>query len=127
MPLRLVSLHRRKSENGQRARLQSPRLSTIELLSPRRKDYSVKGSSDPQRTGSVTAVNIKRSAIRVLSVTAAELRSQKPMFVESVWDTSSLLPRYHTFGISRVSPAEWDLFLIFHPECLRRFCTSQAI
>ena len=59
------------------------------------------------RTGSVTAVNTKRSVIRVLYVIAVVLRLQRPVFVVSVWDTSLWQHRYPISGTSKEFRAVW--------------------
>ena len=47
---------------------------TTELSSPSGTVCSVSGFSDPARTGSATAANIKRSDIKALSATAVVLK-----------------------------------------------------
>ena len=59
------------------------------------------------KTGSVTAVNTKRSVIRALYVIAVVLRSQRPVFVVSVWDTSLWQHRYPISGTSKEFRAVW--------------------
>ena len=67
----------------------------------------LKEFSDQARTGSATVVNIKKSDIKVLSVTAAALRLQKPASAVSAWVISSLQLRFPTSGISREFRAAW--------------------
>ena len=45
---------------------------------------------------------------RALSATVVALRSQNPAFVESVWDTSSLLHLYPISGTSKEFHPVWD-------------------
>ena len=59
-------------------------------------------------TGNVIVVNIRKSVTKALSATDAALRLQKQAFVESVWDTLSLLLRYPISGTLRVSRHVWD-------------------
>ena len=70
-------------------------------------DFSVRESSDQAKTGSVTAVNTKRSVIRGLYVIAVVLRLQRPVFVVSVWDTSLWQHRYPISGTSKEFRAVW--------------------
>ena len=70
-------------------------------------------------------IKMRKSDIKVLSVTVVVLKSQRHQFVESVWDISSLQLRYLISGTSRVSQAEWDLSLIYHQEYLKKYYILQ--
>ena len=63
---------------------------------------------DLAKTGNVIAVNIRKFVTRALSATVVALRSQNPAFVESVWDTSSLLHLYPISGTSKEFHRVWD-------------------
>ena len=63
---------------------------------------------DLSKTGNVIAVNIRKFVTRALSATVVALRSQNPAFVESVWDTSSLLHLYPISGTSKEFHPVWD-------------------
>ena len=63
---------------------------------------------DLAKTGNVIAVNIRKFVTRALSATVVALRSQNPAFVESVWDTSSLLHLYPISGTSKEFHPVWD-------------------
>ena len=63
---------------------------------------------DQAKTGNVIAVNIRKFVTRALSATVVALRSQNPAFVESVWDTSSLLHLYPISGTSKEFHPVWD-------------------
>ena len=63
---------------------------------------------DRAKTGNVIVVNIRKSVTKALSATDAALRLQKQAFVESVWDTLSLLLRYPISGTLRVFRHVWD-------------------
>ena len=69
---------------------------------------SVKRYLDRAKTGNVIVVNIRKSVTKALSATDAALRLQKQAFVESVWDTLSLLLRYPISGTLRVFRHVWD-------------------
>lgn len=101
-------------------KLKNPKQSTTEHSSPKETVFSAKEFSVPQKTGSATVVNIKKSDIKVLSVTAAALRLQKPASAVSAWVISSLQLRFPTSGISRVSRAVWDWILDISPRVLEK-------
>ena len=52
--------------------------------------------------------HIRKFVTRALSATVVALRSQNPAFVESVWDTSSLLHLYPISGTSKEFHRVWD-------------------
>ena len=65
--------------------------------------------SDRARTGRAPEVNKRKSVIKAESATDAALRLPRLPFVESVWDTLSLLLLFPISGISRVFRPVWDL------------------
>ena len=70
-------------------------------------DCSARESLDRAKIGNVIVENIRRSDIKALSVTDVALRSLRPAYVVSVWDTSHLQLLFHISGILRESQAVW--------------------
>ena len=79
-----------------------------ETINLRKTVFSASVFSDLARTGNATAVNTKRSVIKVLSAIDAALRSQRPPSVVSVWVTLPWQLRFLISGISKEFLAVWD-------------------
>lgn len=87
--------------------VKKPETINYRTLKPEKDGLFARESSDRARTGSVIAVNTKRSDTKALSVTDAVSKSRRPAFVESVWAILRLQLRFPISGILRESRAVW--------------------
>lgn len=97
-----------KIREWSRGEVKKPETINYRTLKPEKMVCSVKRYLDRAKTGNVIVVNIRKSVTKALSATDAALRLQKQAFVESVWDTLSLLLRYPISGTLRVFRHVWD-------------------
>ena len=97
-----------KIREWSRGEVLKPETINYRTLKPEKTDFSASVSSDPARTGSVTAGNIRKSVTKAWSATAAVLRLRKPVSAASVWDTSSWRLRFLISGILREFRPVWD-------------------
>lgn len=97
-----------KIREWSRGEVKKPETINYRTLKPEKMVFSVRRFLDLAKTGNVIAVNIRKFVTRALSATVVALRSQNPAFVESVWDTSSLLHLYPISGTSKEFHRVWD-------------------
>ncbi len=84
-----------------------PETINYRTLKPERDGLFCEKYLDRVKTGNVTAVNIRKSDIKALSVTDVALKSQRQAYVVSVWDIYALQLLFHISGILRESQAVW--------------------
>lgn len=97
-----------KIREWSRGEVKKPETINYRTLKPEKMVFSVRRFLDLAKTGNVIAVNIRKFVTRALSATVVALKSQNPAFVESVWDTSSLLHLYPISGTSKEFHPVWD-------------------
>ena len=97
-----------KIREWSRGEVKKPETINYRTLKPEKDGLFCEKISGRARTGSATAESIKRSVIRVLSVTGAAWKLRRQMSAESVWDTLSLRLRFPISGILREFPPAWD-------------------
>ena len=97
-----------KIREWSRGEVKKPETINYRTLKPEKDGLFCERYLDRAKTGNVIVVNIRKSVTKALSATDAALRLQKQAFVESVWDTLSLLLRYPISGTLRVSRHVWD-------------------
>lgn len=105
----------------------SPKLSTIELLSPNETVYSVKGYSDLLAIGNVIAANTNAFAIKVPYAIVAALKLHVPKFAVNAWGISNLPRPSVTFGTLKAFPLAWAYCLICLLELWNAFFISLPI
>ena len=74
-------------QNGRGVKLQNQKPSITGLFARKRTDCSVNEFLDLQKTGNVTAANIKKLGLGESHATDVVLRSQDQKFEENEWDT----------------------------------------
>lgn len=97
-----------KIREWSRGEVKKPETINYRTLKPEKDGLFCEKIFGPSKDWNVIVVNIRKSVTKALSATDAALRLQKQAFVESVWDTLSLLLRYPISGTLRVFRHVWD-------------------
>lgn len=97
-----------KIREWSRGEVKKPETINYRTLKPEKDGLFCEKIFGPSKDWECHCGNIRKSVTKALSATDAALRLQKQAFVESVWDTLSLLLRYPISGTLRVFRHVWD-------------------
>ena len=97
-----------KIREWSRGEVKKPETINYRTLKPEKDGLFCEKIFGPSKDWECHCGKYKKIVTRALSATVVALRSQNPAFVESVWDTSSLLHLYPISGTSKEFHPVWD-------------------